>query len=119
VPAKALGPGAIPTAFAGHDPAPVAGIDEVGRGCLFGPVLAAAVVLPAAASEPLQRAGLTDSKQLTARRRAALVPVIHRWALDWGLGQASVAVRSRSHPLQLALGEALALDPPLPLPPPD
>jgi glycosyltransferase involved in cell wall biosynthesis len=39
--------------------------------------------------------------------------------LPWGLGQASVAVRSRSHPLQLALGEALALDPPLPLPPPD
>jgi ribonuclease HII len=91
VPAKALGPGAIPTAFAGHDPATVVGIDEVGRGCLFGPVLAAAVVLPAAASEPLHRAGLTDSKQLTARRRAALVPVIHRWALGWGLGQASAA----------------------------
>jgi ribonuclease HII len=54
-------------------------------------VFAAAVVLPAAAAEPLQRAGLTDSKQLTARRRAALVPLIHRWALGWGLGQASAA----------------------------
>ena len=39
--------------------------------------------------------------------------------LPWGLGQASVALRSRRHPLQLALDQALALDPPLPLPPPD
>jgi ribonuclease HII len=54
-------------------------------------VFAAAVVLPAAAAAPLRRAGLTESKQLTARRRAALVPLIHRWALDWGLGQASAA----------------------------
>ena len=39
--------------------------------------------------------------------------------LPWGLAQASVALRSRRHPLQLALAEGLALDPPLPLPPPD
>jgi ribonuclease HII len=65
------------------------GVDEVGRGCLFGPVLAAAVQLPHQALEPLAAAGLTDSKRLTARRREALVPQIHRWALNTALGQAS------------------------------
>ncbi len=73
------------------DPSCCAGVDEVGRGCLFGPVLAAAVVLPAAALEPLAAAGLTDSKQLTARARAALEPPIRRLALAWGIGQASAA----------------------------
>lgn len=69
----------------------MAGLDEVGRGCLFGPVFAAAVVLPAAAHAPLVAAGLTDSKKLTARRRAALVPQIEAQALAWGMGQASAA----------------------------
>jgi ribonuclease HII len=102
----AQGPGSIPLPFAGQDPARLAGIDEVGRGCLFGPVFAAAVVLPAAAAEPLQRAGLTDSKQLTARRRAALVPLIHRWALGWGLGQASAAEIDR-HGIRSATERAM------------
>ena len=66
-------------------------MDEVGRGCLFGPVFAAAVVLPAEALGPLQQAGLTDSKRLTPRRRAALVPQIQRAALSWGIGQATAA----------------------------
>ena len=78
---------------AGDDPIPsgsaIAGIDEVGRGCLFGPVFAAAVVLDADASEELQAAGLTDSKKLTPRRRAALVPRIEERSLAWALGQAS------------------------------
>jgi hypothetical protein len=39
--------------------------------------------------------------------------------LPWGLAQGSLALRSRRLPLQLALADALALDPPLPLPPPD
>jgi ribonuclease HII len=69
----------------------VAGVDEVGRGCLFGPVLAAAVVLPSTATAVLERAGVTDSKKLSARRRAALVPLIQRHASSWGLGQASAA----------------------------
>ncbi len=63
----------------------------MGRGCLFGPVFAAAVVLPAAALEPLQRLGLTDSKALSAGRRAALVPAIQHGAEAWALGQASAA----------------------------
>ncbi len=77
--------------WAGHDPAACAGIDEVGRGALFGPVFAAAVVLPAAALAPLAAAGLTDSKKLSARRRDQLVPRIHSLAHGWGIGQASAA----------------------------
>jgi ribonuclease HII len=75
----------------GRDPARCAGVDEVGRGCLFGPVFAGAVVLAPASLEPLAALGLTDSKRLTARRRAALVPQIQRAAVDWALGQASAA----------------------------
>ena len=67
----------------------VAGVDEVGRGCLFGPVFAAAVVLEPAAADRLRAAGLTDSKKLSARRREQLVPLIEAQALVWALGQAS------------------------------
>ena len=67
----------------------VAGVDEVGRGCLFGPVFAAAVILGPEQAEELLRAGLTDSKKLTARRRAHLVPLIRTHSLAWALGQAS------------------------------
>jgi ribonuclease HII len=66
-------------------------VDEVGRGCLFGPVFAAAVVLPTASLLPLERAGLTDSKKLSARRREELVPLIRHHAVQWSLGQASAA----------------------------
>ena len=67
----------------------VAGVDEVGRGCLFGPVFAAAVVLDGSAAERLLKAGLTDSKKLSAKRRAALVPLIQSLCVASGLGQAS------------------------------
>ncbi|MFM8545262.1 MAG: ribonuclease HII [Vulcanococcus sp.] len=67
----------------------VAGVDEVGRGCWFGPVFAGAVILSPAAEAALVDAGLTDSKALTARRRAALVPQIHAATEAWALGQAS------------------------------
>lgn len=66
-----------------------AGVDEVGRGCWFGPVFAAAVVLSEAAASALTGEGLTDSKALTARRRARLVPLIEEAAEAWALGQAS------------------------------
>ena len=65
-----------------------AGADEAGRGCLAGPVVAAAVVLPrdvSAADLP----GLDDSKKLTPRRRAELRPVIESVALAWAVGVAS------------------------------
>ena len=59
-----------------------AGIDEAGRGCLAGPVVAAAVILPPVFHLP----GLTDSKLLTAARREALAPAIRACAVAWGLG---------------------------------
>ena len=90
----------------GHDPADCAGVDEVGRGCLFGPVFAAAVVLPASALAPLEAAGLTDSKKLTARRRAALVPQIQHLAIAWALGQASAAEIDRGG-IRLATEQAM------------
>lgn len=60
----------------------IAGVDEAGRGCLAGPVVAAAVILPETAQLP----GLADSKALSERQRDALAPLIRRTALAWGLG---------------------------------
>lgn len=59
-----------------------AGIDEAGRGCLAGPVVAAAVILQPDFDLP----GLTDSKKLSARRRAVLAQAIKAQAVSWALG---------------------------------
>ena len=59
-----------------------AGCDEAGRGCLAGPVYAAAVILPADYHNEL----LNDSKQLSERRRYQLREVIERDALSWAVG---------------------------------
>ena len=56
-----------------------AGCDEAGRGCLAGPVFAAAVILPRDFSHPL----LNDSKQMTERRRNELRAIIEREAIAW------------------------------------
>ena len=64
-----------------------AGLDEVGRGCLAGPVVAAAVILPPDYTHPI----LTDSKQLTARQRDRLRIDIERDALAWAVAEATVA----------------------------
>ena len=61
----------------------VAGIDEVGRGCLFGDVVAAAVVLP----RGLTIAGINDSKKLTEKKREELYQVIVEQALAYGIGR--------------------------------
>ena len=58
-----------------------AGCDEAGRGCLAGPVFAAAVILPDNFSNEL----LNDSKQLSEKQRAGLRPVIEREALAWAV----------------------------------
>ncbi len=71
--------------------AAVAGVDEVGRGSLFGPVFASAVILSPPAEVFLTAAGLTDSKALSPRKRAALVPLIRSRAEAWAIGQASAA----------------------------
>ncbi|WP_243360585.1 ribonuclease HII [Fundidesulfovibrio terrae] len=60
----------------------LAGVDEAGRGCLAGPVVAGAVILPNFYDLP----GLNDSKKLTADRRAVLEPAIKAQAVAWGLG---------------------------------
>lgn len=67
----------------------VAGVDEAGRGAWAGPVVAAAVVLPADPALATQLAGVTDSKQLTAAQRERLYHVIVRYAAAWSVGTAS------------------------------
>lgn len=62
-----------------------AGCDEAGRGCLAGPVVAAAVILDPA--RPIE--GLNDSKQMTVRRRDLLRPEIEHNALAWAVGVVS------------------------------
>jgi ribonuclease HII len=71
----------------------VAGVDEVGRGPLAGPVIAAAVILDP--SRPIT--GLRDSKKLTAARRAELAEIIESQALAVGIGRAEVAAERRPH----------------------
>lgn len=60
----------------------IAGIDEVGRGPLAGPVVAACVILPKEAELP----GLNDSKQVPAPERTILAGIIKKKALAWGIG---------------------------------
>lgn len=69
----------------------VAGVDEVGRGPLAGPVVASAVILkPEAIREPDRfLVGLDDSKKLTAEAREALFPKIHEAAVAVGVGWVS------------------------------
>jgi len=67
----------------------IAGIDEVGRGSLFGPVFAASVILSKQAESQLTKAGLKDSKKLSPNKRDLLVPMIKSLANSCGLGQAS------------------------------
>ena len=64
----------------------VVGIDEVGRGALAGPVVVGAVLLWEINTIP---DGLTDSKLLSAVRRAALEEPIKSWCNSWGIGWAS------------------------------
>lgn len=60
----------------------IAGVDEVGRGCLAGPVVASAVIFP----ENFSNSEIKDSKLLTAAQREKLVPVILEGALSYGFG---------------------------------
>jgi ribonuclease HII len=65
----------------------VAGVDEVGRGPLAGPVIAAAVILP---RDDVAWDGLRDSKRMTATEREAAAVVIRARAVAWAVGAASV-----------------------------
>jgi len=64
----------------------IAGVDEAGVGPLAGPVIAAAVILPARLPLP----GIQDSKTLSSRRRSELEPLIKKHALAIGIGEADV-----------------------------
>src|SRR5271156_2236338 len=65
----------------------IGGIDEVGRGPLAGPVVAACVV----ADGPLMLTGLDDSKKVPSERRVQLAQEIRKHAVAWAVGEASVA----------------------------
>lgn len=77
----------------------VAGVDEVGRGPLAGPVVAGAVVLDP--ERPID--GLRDSKELTATRRDELAAEVRERAYAWALGRAEVAEIDRINILRAAL----------------
>ena len=70
---------------------PVAGVDEVGRGALFGEVVAAAVILPLDQLAMLENLGVTDSKKLSASRRENLDQAIRALAIACEIGIASVS----------------------------
>jgi len=66
------------------------GIDEVGKGCIFGPVFSSVVVLTLENIHLLKNLGVDDSKKLSAKKRKSLLPKILELSKDWGIGQSSV-----------------------------
>jgi ribonuclease HII len=77
----------------------IAGVDEVGRGPMFGPVVAAAVILPLGCRLP----GLTDSKQLTEKQRNAFEPDIKANAVAWSVAVVDVETIDRINIRQASL----------------
>lgn len=77
----------------------IAGLDEVGRGCIAGPVFAAAVIL----AEKPGLTGLNDSKKLSAAQREKLAPEIETRAIAWAVASASVEEIERLNILQASL----------------
>jgi len=65
------------------------GIDEVGKGAVFGPVFSAVVVLTEKNNFTLEQFGVTDSKKLTSKKRKLLLPKILSLSTDYGIGQSS------------------------------
>ncbi|GCL43118.1 ribonuclease HII [Anabaena sp. FACHB-1250] len=81
----------------------VLGVDEVGRGALFGPVVAAAVILPVEALSILMVENINDSKKLSSSRRTKLAEKITTLALDWRIGYATTAEIDELNILQATL----------------
>jgi ribonuclease HII len=77
----------------------IAGIDEVGRGCIVGPVVAAIVVL----GQHVVIEGLADSKKLTPRRRERLAATIRERAIAWSIGRAEASEIDGTNILQASL----------------
>ena len=65
------------------------GIDEVGKGAVFGPVFSAVVVLTEKNKSILKKFGVMDSKKLTPKKRRLLLPKILLLSSDYGIGQSS------------------------------
>ena len=65
------------------------GIDEVGKGAVFGPVFSAVVVLNEKNISSLKQLGVMDSKKLTPKKRKMLMPKILTLSSDYGIGQSS------------------------------
>ena len=65
------------------------GIDEVGKGAVFGPVFSAVVVLDEENKVYLKQIGIKDSKKLTSKKRNSLLPKILLLSSDYGIGQSS------------------------------
>ncbi|MCX6306635.1 MAG: ribonuclease HII [Bacteroidetes bacterium] len=76
-----------------------AGCDEAGRGCLAGPVFAAAVILPRDFRDEI----LTDSKQLTEKQRDKLRPVIESNAIAWAVAHVDAGVIDRINILKASI----------------
>lgn len=77
----------------------VAGVDEVGRGCIVGSVIAAAVILDPA--RPID--GLTDSKKLSASRRNILADIIKQQSIAWAIGRSEPSEIDQINILQASL----------------
>ena len=67
----------------------VAGMDEVGRGAIAGPVMIGVVAINATVG--LVPEGLADSKLMTIKRREAMVPIAKEWGIGWAVGSATAA----------------------------
>jgi len=76
-----------------------AGTDEAGRGCLAGPVVAAAVILPADFEHPM----LNDSKKMTEKQRLKLRPIIEKEALDFHVAFVNEVEIDRMNILQASI----------------
>ncbi|ORU91137.1 MAG: ribonuclease HII [Cycloclasticus sp. symbiont of Poecilosclerida sp. N] len=77
----------------------IVGLDEVGRGCIAGPVVAAAVILDS--DKPIS--GLMDSKKLSEKKRGELSSIIIKYAKDWSIGRAEASEIDEINILQASL----------------
>jgi ribonuclease HII len=81
----------------------VAGLDKLGRGALFGPVVAAAVMLSADALLKVMAAKIKDSKKLSTSRRTKLAQQINGLVLDWKISYATTEEIDQFNILQATL----------------
>ena len=89
----------------------IAGVDEVGRGCLAGPVVAGVVILPKSDNILSKLKYVNDSKLLSSKKRRELFSIIQESAIDYGVGIVSANVIDQINILQatfLSMRRALA-----------